>query len=384
MSAHKSCRSIGPSCALVCLLCLFVAKGSMGILEELHAKLSETRGGRTLGGGVVKILVKYMVEVMVYVDVNECDLKDLPTVAAEAWPNLMEEALLPALTARDIKDWVIAKPLPMLPGSTRSIDGGDDLEDEADDSQLLCTETPNARDLMLLEKDKAAQGLSGARLIALSLAAELGRVPPIGNVVGFYAYKGCAQLSEMAKKQRKAGMQTLSQILEGKNVRRELETHFGNLIRDLSEMGSIQEASLLSRFWGEAQSISTDDKTLASYIREYFRKYSGRGIPEVIDVILATRVTGQREMGGGLSDEKLKEVAAIAKKATNEVADLRREISSLKSEIRRNGKGPVGGDKEPRGPQCHKCGEFGHIARNCTGKDKKAPSDDEDAKGSDE
>ena len=126
---------------------------------------------------------------------------------------------------------------------------------------------------------------------------------------------------------------------------------------------------------------------MAAYIREYFRKYSGRGIPEVIDVVLATGVTGQRESSGGVSDEKLKEVAAMAKAAKNEVADLKREISSLKLEIRRHPKGPGAGDKEPRGPQCHTCGLWrvqAHRPQLHGQGQEGIHSDEDEAKGSDE
>ena len=177
-------------------------------------------------------------------------------------------------------------------------------------------------------------------------------------------------------------MATLTKVLEGSRVRLECQTHFGNLIRDYSEMGQIEEASLITRFWSETQTVSTDDRVVGDYLREFLRKYAGRGIPEILDLAIATRVTGMRGTGG-VTAEQLRDVMAVAKAAKNEVIELKREISSLKSEIRRAPKGPGGGDKEQRGPQCHKCGEFGHIARNCTNKDKKA-SDDDEAKGSDE
>ena len=55
-----------------------------------------------------------------------------------------------------------------------------------------------------MAEDKKAQGLSGARIVRLALALELGRVPAIGDVLGVVPYASNPRLSEPAKRQRKA------------------------------------------------------------------------------------------------------------------------------------------------------------------------------------
>ena len=59
------------------------------------------------------------------------------------------------------------------------------------------------------------------------------------------------RLSEPAKRQRKAGLTTLHTILESKDGNRvqKLSSFFTNLIRDYSEAGCVQEASLLTQLW---------------------------------------------------------------------------------------------------------------------------------------
>ena len=62
------------------------------------------------------------------------------------------------------------------------------------------------------------------------------------------------------KRQRKAGLATLHTILESKDGNRiqKLSSFFTNLIRDYSEAGCVQEASLLTQLWTEAQAFGRD------------------------------------------------------------------------------------------------------------------------------
>ena len=138
--------------------------------------------------------------------------------------------------------------------------------------------------------------MSGARIIRLALALELGRLPAIGDVLGVVPYGSNPRLSEPAKRQRKAGLVTLHGILESKEGSRiqKLSSFFTNLIRDYSEAGCVQEASLLTQLWTEAQAFGRDEDTICEYLVEYLRKWAGRGIPVPVDVLLAQRVSGNR------------------------------------------------------------------------------------------
>ena len=118
-------------------------------------------------------------------------------------------------------------------------------------------------------------------------------------------YASNPRLSEPAKKQRKAGLVTLHGILESKDGNRiqRLSSFFTNLIRDYSEAGCVQEASLLTQLWTEAQAFGRDEDTICDYLVEYLRKWAGRGIPVPVDVLLAQRVSGNRLQSSGAPPE---------------------------------------------------------------------------------
>ena len=67
-------------------------------------------------------------------------------------------------------------------------------------------------------------------------------------------------------------------------------------------MGQIEEASRITQFWAETQAISADEVTIKDYITEFMKKYPCRGIPVVVDVLLAQRVQGQRASYSGYGD----------------------------------------------------------------------------------
>ena len=53
-----------------------------------------------------------------------------------------------------------------------------------------------------------------------------------------------------------------------------------------------------TQFWSETQALSQDDDALVMYLTEYFKKYTGRGIPITVDVLVALRVFGARSNPG--------------------------------------------------------------------------------------
>ena len=135
-------------------------------------------------------------------------------------------------------------------------------------------------------------------------------------------------------------------------------------------MGMIKEASRITQWWSETQTISNDSKIMMDYISEYFRKYAGRGLPEIVDIVVATRVSGSRS-GGGLSQDAVREIVNTAKNAfTAQINQLKQELGAVKSELGRvkNTGTPGGpGTQRPGNPniKCHYCGETGHVARFC-------------------
>ena len=81
-----------------------------------------------------------------------------------------------------------------------------------------------------------AQGISGARGICLSVALELGKVPPIGNVVGSVIWGSDSRMVDLVKHSRKAGIVTMSKILDMESgMRREMNAHLTGVQREYAE-----------------------------------------------------------------------------------------------------------------------------------------------------
>ena len=351
--------------------------------------LSVDRNGRRLGAGFIEVVATYLVEVLKMQDVKELDIAaDLVDYAEAAYAAQDDPTTLPKPMLRSVKLWCSSTPVNLdTSGQGKDAAGMIGGDSDVDVMMILGTENPNTKLLEDFADDKKVQGLTGEQLLVLSMGLELGRVVTSGDVLGTLYYKSDPRLSTLAKQQRKANMKTLSSLLAEPNVRRELGTFLGSLIRDFSEDRHMIEAQLVSRWWSETQSITLDDKVLCEYIREYFRKYAGRGLPVLIDVVISTRVSGQARAASALSSDEKKKVEDSekrARKAETSVEAVERKVASLERRLAAlEGSGPAGGGgPDPRGPKCHKCGEFGHIARNCPNGKKKVPAEGDDAEKS--
>jgi hypothetical protein len=110
---------------------------------------------------------------------------------------------------------------------------------------------------------------------------------------------------------------------------------------------------------------------VAEYLKEYLRKYAGRGIPVTVDVLIATRCASTMGGGGGVSDEKFKEVRDMAKAARAETASLKNELNQVKSELNRlksaggKGGGGEGGGSKDANITCNYCKAKGHRWATC-------------------
>ena len=227
--------------------------------------------------------------------------------------------------------------------------------------------------------DCRAQNIIGNRIIGLSVGVVSGRVHPLGDTAEA-RYGADPRLCPLIRSQRKAGVQTLDDVLATKS-KRELSSHFSLLAKDYNSRQMIEEATLVSQFWSEATSAyEGDDEGLMYYIKEYMRVYCGRGIPKLLDtdIIVRTRKTG----GGGASSTEVEKIrrsveSLSAKLVASEAraADLGKRLT--RAESKTSGINPGGG---LGAKECYICGGP-HLARNCPEKPRnknKAKGDDSD------
>ena len=356
----------------------------MTVAEDLNVLFSAEREGQKLTETLVAHIVKYLVEEVKITNVKEVDLENTVNIAEEAWESA-ETAPLPGMLLRCVKNWVTPPPPKAQVRLSAMQSGNVNVEvptEEADDGEdLFGAKGPSQREVAQLMEDTAAQNLIGAQIVQLSLALELGTVPVMADVLGKVRYGSDPKVSEEVKRHRKAGCTTRQSVLDGPNPLRELASFFTQLVREYGEEGGIQQASLLTAWWAETQGICTTDRMLVAYLKEYFRKYAGRGLPTKVDILLVTRVSGSQFDVGPMA-EALKEAKEAAKAAKTEVASLKSEVGSMKAEmarlktsfsgLRTQGGPPATGNKD-KNMVCHICGEKGHRAANCPTKEKGGP-----------
>ena len=365
----------------------FVALGLMTVKDDVIALLSAEHNGTQLSKPLIAMTANYLVDVVEVDDVNQIMKKTLQKTFEEAWADNKDGADLPAMHVMSIASWLATPSVQheVDAVSSRRAGGGEGKITE-DEEKLFGDAGPTAREKMMLKSDKAKMGLSGLRILILSLALELGRVPPAGQVVACI-YGSDPRLSDVVKTARKASMQTLTRVLENGDVPK-LGQFLMNLVRDFSDQDMIEEAQLITGWWTETQSVCSNSwSMMAKYVRMYLDKYVGRGLPEPVDLVLLNRLGGGGsggEMATVAADalKMAKDAKARADKAVEEATTLKSQLASLRNELNRvksanQGAGPsAGGAAGGFKGRCNICGKKGHKAVDCPNKN----DADDDAK----
>ena len=175
----------------------FVCDGDKMTPEELdeavNAYFSAERGGQKLSPIVVGLLSEHYVKSVKIDDVKEVELLEVLENAGEAWEEVYEKAL-PLMRAREIESWIQASKVSAEAGPksvTRAVPSTGILPPGAGgvDSDLFGDKGPTDRERAQLRDDEAAQRLTGAQIVQLSVAIELGSIPVLGDVMGVVRWR---------------------------------------------------------------------------------------------------------------------------------------------------------------------------------------------------
>ena len=159
------------------------------VRAAFRALLTTERAGYKLATALVSTLVTYLVGSVELSDVSELDFSELLTTAEEAWAATHDGEELPIIHRQRLMRWVANVPASIsVEGDTAVALSSSTGSMDEDMSKLFGDAGASTQDLARLAEDKKAQGLSGARIIRLALALELGRLPAIGDVLGVVPY----------------------------------------------------------------------------------------------------------------------------------------------------------------------------------------------------
>ena len=342
--------------------------------DEVAKALSAPQNGIKLPAAVATVIAVFFINVAKINDIDEMDTEDndeMLAAAAAGWKEANSEEL-PEFHKIRISKWTgKAVSSVKASGDLAPAEVGDFTEV---DRESAARKEAATMDLTIFErekavKDMAAQGLSCARLVALSLSLVLGKVSKPSASAGL-KYGEDPALSEQAKQSRKAGRKMLAGIIKEKNFAT-AGAYFSDLMSNYAADSMVEEASLLAAWWAETAScFMTDKDLLFEYLEEYFSKYAGRGLPVKIDTVLVTRL--RNSSGGGVSKEELKNVKTKMEGLESSMSKLKAENNAMKQiveSLKKKGPGskPSAEEQEERRKKvkCHNCGKIGHYQSEC-------------------
>ena len=347
-------------------------RGDTELKDTMATHLNAIKNGVKLPAKLSTVILDYFINVSKIDTIEEVDMDDpdeMEAAGQEGWMGAFSEDL-PKMLAIRVRKWA---------GAVSTSDSGKTLAGPIvgdvtnDDRRLMAHKEVGEMDLTSFEREKAIrdmadQGLSGKRMIGLSLSLCLGKVCK-PSLCSSLKYGEDPALSDPAKQARKAGKRMLATVIKDKNFA-QTGAFFSELMRAYSSDHMVEEASLIASWWAETAScFSAEKELLFEYLEEYFDKYAGRGLPVMIDTVLVTRLRNSAGAGAVTKEEvkalknRLNDLEALGSKQ-------KAEINTLKQQI---GNGKLGGPKPTKEEQeerrknvtCHNCGEKGHYKSEC-------------------
>ena len=368
--------------------------------------LAERRNGAALPMVVRAILEEYLTSYVLVEKAEELpdDAESWYETALEAWAK-GRGGQMPYFVQKSVAKWAgvvdhashpaqTSPPSPVEKSSEEGVGAGSTgkVASGMDDDPLLEGISVSGSDKEKALEDFRNQGLSGVRVLALCAGLQLGTVFPIAEVsTSSLVYGGNPMLMDQVKMSRKAGVDTLGEIIKSKD-KMKLTTHLNGLLREYNQKKNCtQEVAILSQWKDETLAhFEGNSDFLWLYLAEYLKKYAGRGLPTIFDTSIAWRVTMNSSAKGAESEElkAAKKEAAAAKEAAAQNArelkeamgsfkSLRNELQQLRNSVKTpqppGGKGKGGGRGGASNSNvCWHCGEEGHQAKDCPNKDEGA------------
>ena len=212
-----------------------------------------------------------------------------------------------------------------------------------------------------LAADIQSTSLTREQITALSLSIETGQVQTPEDVVGV-PYGTDPKLTDTAKARRKAGLDSLSELVKAKDAPGALK-HLTDLIQDLTEAEMGKEASIVTAFLVEMQQLfRLDHPAMIEYLRLYLRRYKGRAFQTKLDFSIYAQAMSVNAGKAQLSDEQKAAIKA-GKDSAGKIEALTAKLNALTQSISDMKKAKGEDDKKKK--TCNICGKPGHFAANC-------------------
>ena len=345
------------------------------LASNIQSELYLGRNGAKLPSALIKSLSVFYVVIMKISSMDEIDMdspEEMEEAASEGWKHQYGEDL-PRMHALRIRKWAGERSNVTTKDTLAGVSTVGDIGE--DDRRLAARkEAGEQLELSPFEREKAvkdmtAQGLSCARIVALSLSLVLGKVSKLSASEDL-KYGEDPALCEAAKKARKAGKKLLSAVIKNQNYA-EAGAFFSDLMRGYSAYGMIEESSLVASWWAETSGCfsSGDKDMLFDYLDEYFEKYAGRGLPVQIDTVLVTRIR-QTGASAAVGKEEFKKLVTKVGELETSVTKLKSDVNTSKQKLEslQNKSAKVTPEEQEERRKrvtCHNCKEKGHFASEC-------------------